>query len=63
MKHLPTMNPEVAASAHIHHPGRYLDVHRPQRRRSHTQLPKLILQDDAHKRDVTLMPSSPAPAN
>jgi hypothetical protein len=63
MKHLPTMDPEAAASTHIHHPGP-LPRHplTPTEEKPHT-LPKLTLQGDAHKRDATLTPSSPAPAD
>jgi hypothetical protein len=63
IKLLPTMDSEAAASTHNHQSGP-LPQHPPtQRKRSHTQPPKLTLQGAAHKREVTMASPSPAPAN
>jgi hypothetical protein len=51
MKHLPALDLEAAASTHIHHPGP-LPRCPQQHKRSCAQLPKLTLQDNAHKREA-----------
>jgi hypothetical protein len=63
MKHLLAMDPEAHASTHIHH-LRLLPWRPPtSKQETHVQPPKLSLQGGTHKRDVTLTPSSPYPAN